>query len=487
LTATRAVVAENHEVGAVTSGRGSTMELTDTVVRATRPRADGTHGEGLNAQGGARLTATRVAVSATVNAGVLVLGAGTTAEFTDGVVRATVARADGAFGRGLEALDGARLAATRVLVAGCREIGVNAQGANTAVTLRDAIVRGTASDARGGHGHGIAALEGARVDAARVLVEDNHESAVVARGAGATVALADAVVRATRAGAAAQYGIGLAAFVGGRIAARRTLVSENNVIGAWAEGDGSALELTDVAVRETTPDRNGFFGRAVTVQAAAALAATRVLVTATTELGVTVIQPGATATLTDVLITDITPSARGFGAGAMAFGGARVTVERLAVARVRGAALAAAPFDHPTDGTLADAELSGRDVFVRNVQSSALRWNEPGALAAPPARLVAYGLHAGDGCALDLTRAVVADGGYGFFAAAGARLAMRTGVITGQLSAAGASNTGPDALVLDDVSVYRNASNAVLSAVELPSAAALPSPSPPPCLEATCP
>jgi hypothetical protein len=115
---------------------------------------------------------------------------------------------------------------------------------------------------------------------------------------------------------------------------------------------------------------------------------------------------------------------------------------------------------------------------VHGVRSSTIDIDTSGSTAVPTGRLVAYGLHVADHGALDLTRVVVANGGYGFFAAAGGALAVHTGVIAGQLDAFGASNTLPDALVLDGVARHGNAVNDVVRAPDLPAAASLPTPTP---------
>jgi hypothetical protein len=120
---------------------------------------------------------------------------------------------------------------------------------------------------------------------------------------------------------------------------------------------------------------------------------------------------------------------------------------------------------------------------VRGVRSSSIRFDER--TAEPTGRLVAYGLHVGGGCRLDLDRAVVADGGYGFFAAQGAALAVRTGVIAHQLDAAGAADVDADGLALDAVRMHLNAVDDVLRGIALPEAASLPTPTPV-CLDPSC-
>jgi hypothetical protein len=153
---------------------------------------------------------------------------------------------------------------------------------------------------------------------------------------------------------------------------------------------------------------------------------------------------------------------------------------------VYGVGLAAVPLGG-ADGEVVGARATARDLFLRDVRSSTIRFDASGHTAAPTGRLVAYGLHVADGSALDVRRAVLDGGGFGFFVAAGGRLALRTAVITRQLDAVGASNTAADALGLEDVVRRGNAGDdVVLRDLDLPGAASLPLPTPV-CSTARCP
>jgi hypothetical protein len=268
-------------------------------------------------------------------------------------------------------------------------------------------------------------------------------------------------------------------------ASARVLVADNRTLGAAAGDVGTVLALSDAIVSGTRPSAGDTFGRGLEANTGARLEARRVLVVDNHEAGVMFIGPVTTASLTDTIVAGVASSARGIGAGALVFGGAEVIVARLALTDVRGAALAALPIDDARNGHLANARVTGGDVFVRGVRSSTIRFDDSGTTLVPTGRLVAYGLHVGAACSLDLAHAVVAGGGFGFFAARGGALAVHTGLITGQLDACGASNTSPDAVVLEDVARSGNAVNDVLRDLDLPEAAALPTPTPV-CADAAC-
>jgi hypothetical protein len=272
---------------------------------------------------------------------------------------------------------------------------------------------------------------------------------------------------------------------GARVTVSRGLVVENQSLGVASTGAGSRVVISDSAVVATSPSVRGTFGRGLEANAGGALEATRVLVADAREVGVMASGPATTASLVDVLVARVVPSQRGFGAGAMAVGGARLDARRLALADVHGVGLAAIPLDDALNGRVGDARVAGTDVFVHRVRSSTIQFDDSGRTATPVGRLVAYGLHVGPGCALDASQTVLTAGGYGFFAASNSAFALRDGVVTGQLDSAGASNNGANMLVLDRVERHGNAVDDVLRQVDLPEAAALPTPTPV-CIADTC-
>jgi hypothetical protein len=426
-------LARRREVAAIANGAGTTLSLTDAIVRGTEPRAGGIAGHGLVAQAGARLDGTRTIVADNRDIGVLAVGAGTAVTLVDVVARSTQPRSDGSSGLGLTVHAGARLELRNALVADNRAIGVLGAGDRTTVALTDAVVRGTQPQPDGSFGDGIAISGGARLDAVRVLVAGNRE------------------------------------------------------FGVHATGAASVLTLTDSAVVATGANGRGNFGCAAEGSERATLSATRVLFADSREGGLLVFGGNTTATLTDVLITDVAPSARGFGTGAMAFDGARIALDRVALTGVHGVGIAAVPLADTLSDPNANSRIMGLDVFVRDVRSSTIRFNDGARTEATPWQLVAYGLHVGGGCLLDVARAVVAAGGFGFFAARDGALTVRTGVVAGQLDAFGASDTAPGALVLEGVAQHGNAVADVMRDVGLPEAAGLPRPTPPPCVDVACP
>jgi hypothetical protein len=151
-----------------------------------------------------------VVIAAARSRGAEATGAGTRVELRDVVV--TTPPADlAAEGWGIVAGNRAALVGTHVVIAGRRTAGAAVTGAGTTLVLADAVVRATQVHPSGGAGYGLQAARGARLEATRVLLADNHASGAIADGTGSTLALTDAVVRATLPRADGASGAGLKA------------------------------------------------------------------------------------------------------------------------------------------------------------------------------------------------------------------------------------------------------------------------------------
>ena len=119
----------------------------------------------------------------------------------------------------------------------------------------------------------------------------------------------------------------------------------------------------------------------------------------------------------------------------------------------------------------------GIDLFIRGVTPSPvmLTVDSLGHVHAGGAP-VAYGLHAGRGCSVTATQFVLANGGYGFANAHEGMLALRDGVVTGQLDAAGASEGS--GVLSDNVRYVDNARDTSVINTGLPEATSLEPPTP---------
>ncbi len=580
IDATRAVIRNNHTVGAEATGDGAVIHLEDVVVRDTATDGAGIGGIGVAVGGGGIASVTRVLAERNGNAEVAADGAGSRLTVSDSVLRATQPSVEGT-GYGAFASAGSVIEATRVIAEGNSLAAMSAEDDGTRLSVTDSILRGTLSPAPELVGAALLAWPGAIIDAHAVLAVDHRVGALAASGPGAVVRFSGGVVRGTRprdgaiVGAAALVNdsarieiatslladsvgagvlaegaaatvtdcivdatrrpastttatsaFGLLAHLDGRIDAVRTLVSgseaagvfvnggnatladcvvrgsgemsegrgaiiqigshfdarrsvfeENAGVGIFVHGLGAVATIEDTVIRGTHSLAPGAFGDGLTVQEGATTTVTRSLIDSSREHGVLVLLPGSTASLDDVLIRDVRPSARGFGIGLAAFGGGQVTATRLGLRSVSGAAIASVPYADARRGRFDGSSIDVTDLFVADVRSSTVQFDGSGSTPAPSGGIVAYGVHAGGQCRARVERAVIENGGYGFYNAEGT-LEMRHGVITGQLDGFGASKTGldPPSLVLEDIAHAMNANEWPTVNVTLPEAAALPPP-----------
>jgi len=264
--ASRTLVESNVGAGVVSREADTQVSLADVVVRETRPRPfDEGLGRGIVVVLGGRVSGTRILVERNREAGISIQDAGSTVVLTDAVVRDTQPRApDDSFGGGVSVQRGGRLEATRLFVARNHASGVSAWEA-TEVVLEDVAVHetsGRASD--GAFGSGVAIQDG-RLEARRLLIQGSRSVGLSAIGSESDATIADVVIRDTRPQESdLSYGYGISAQVGARVVGERVLVEDVVELGALASREAS-LELRDVVVanvaRSANPDRG--FGHGV--------------------------------------------------------------------------------------------------------------------------------------------------------------------------------------------------------------------------------
>jgi uncharacterized membrane protein (UPF0136 family) len=334
----RAVLERNRQGAVAAFDAGTTIRIADAVVRDTRSReSDRTFGRGLSAMEGARVEAVRTVLERNLDVGVFAQDAGTVVRLVDSIVRDTGGReVDRAGGRGSSVSVGARLELERVLLERNGQSGVVALDAGTVVRLVDVVVRDTRSDdGDGTGGRGLSVQEGARLEAERAVFERNREAGVYVSGAGTTVRLAGVVVRDTRSEESGDgFGRGLAVQQGAQVEAERALFERNREAAVAVAHAGTSLRLADAVVRDTqsrASDRGG--GRGLNVQDGAHVEAARALFERQREVGLFVGHLGSTVLLADTVVRDTLPAERlgNFGTGVSACLGGHVEFRRFLV------------------------------------------------------------------------------------------------------------------------------------------------------------
>ncbi len=352
-------------------GAGSAVVLDVALVRGTESsESSGLYGEGVFANEGGAITASRIAVVSNRHAGVAAFADGSTISLIDAVVLDTrVQTADSAFGRGVDMSGGAHLDATRLLVARNQEVGVIAVGYRTSAMLSDIVIRDTRPQQdEMTLGRGVDLQGASSLVAERMIAIDNFESPVSVDGADTMMTLTDAaLIGGDGERAAIARGIGVQ--VGASIVGTRVLVERAREIGVAVDMGAHAV-LTDVVVRNT--DARGAdlaFGHGITVQNGADLTAERVVVDGAHEAGLLSLA-GATVDARDTVVRTVTRSLcpcaeRVFGFGAAAIGDASLTLERFEIADVETCGLIVAS----TASGVAGASL---DLATGRVERSAI-------------------------------------------------------------------------------------------------------------------
>ncbi|MHB8879241.1 MAG: right-handed parallel beta-helix repeat-containing protein [Myxococcaceae bacterium] len=186
-----AFLENNHSAGvSVDASRATLLDVEIRGTAASHPAA-GEYGSGLQAINGAAVGLERVRIVGSELVGALLDGAGTVANGSDlQVLDSRCSSSDGTGGSGVAVQAGATLTLVRLALERNRSVALQVSDPGTQVTLEDAVLRDTASDAAGGRwGRGVHAQSGARLSVKRALLERNRDVGVFV--AGATAALED--------------------------------------------------------------------------------------------------------------------------------------------------------------------------------------------------------------------------------------------------------------------------------------------------------
>lgn len=300
------VVSGARNVGIFVDG-GARLVARGVVVRDTRSAiSDRRFGFGLDVEEAASVDAARVVIERNRRVGIYLSDAGTAVTVEDAVVRGTLPdESDGTFGDGVYASNGASLTATRFLVDGNRDLGIGTNDPGSRVTLRDVVVRDTLpQESDGAYGIGIDVALGAVLVGSRVLVERSHLIAVAVYDAGSSMTLEDSIVRDTLVRASdGLFGLGLAVESAATATMRRVALARNREAAVGVYDEGSTLMLEDVRVSDTLARASsGAFGIGVSVGLGASATGTRVRVERSRSAGILVDAPGSTLSLDDVVV-----------------------------------------------------------------------------------------------------------------------------------------------------------------------------------------
>lgn len=312
VTFTRAVFEDNAENGINVAEPGSKVSITDGVIRGTRARADGAMGRAVSLRNQGQLDLTRVLIEQNHEAAVLA-GTSSTLHLTDVLVRDTqssIGLGDG--GDGLVVEDSATATLNRVAFVRNRALGiaVRSRGQLTATHL---LVLDTAVDAAGGiDGAGLDLRENAQITVENAFIGRSHSAALGASGC--TVTLRNTELKSITRSTADDASSGLQVKGGASVTVERVRVSQSERVGVLVDG-ASGLLGSDLAIMNTQASSpSGSGGSGLVAQGGSVVDLTRVSLTGNRTAGLEVLD--ATVTLADLTISDITSDVPGiFGRG----------------------------------------------------------------------------------------------------------------------------------------------------------------------------
>ncbi len=293
-------------------------------------------GAAIVATDGARLVVERVRIEDTAPIGIHLVGASATLRDVS-IADIEDDSAERALGNGIRAED-AQLDLERVAVEHTTIVGVRVSGTSM-LTARDLYVAHVAPDPEAG-GQGIVALDGARLDLTRVVVED---VSVVAVGLfGGVHRLTDVEIAHIDRAVSASPGFAVYARQSASLIARR-VVAEDGVGTAFYAQEASHLDLEDVVVRDFAPTLDDAFnGGAIVIGVESQAELRRIDLERCAMAGLSIQGENVDVEAEDVTIRDtLSPQLEDIDARAInVFAGAHVTLRRIEIEGYREVGLA---------------------------------------------------------------------------------------------------------------------------------------------------
>lgn len=259
LTLHDAILWKNRDVAVYAQGQDGLVELTDTAIVQTKPRADGHGGHGVNVLDGARAVLQQVRVVGSTEVGVLVHGTAAQATVQGLTIAATLARSDGKYGRGLQISAGGHAILTgEIRSVAHADAGVVIDGAGSQLT--SAPDQPTTLRSLGNGGRGLAIQAGGRLQVSQVQAWQDVGAGLYLSGVGAqaTVGMLLALQTDGR-GVEVRAGATLAIQAGAVLASSRE-------IALMVSGPGTLATATGLRIVQTAPAKDHLLGHGVQVQ-----------------------------------------------------------------------------------------------------------------------------------------------------------------------------------------------------------------------------
>jgi hypothetical protein len=303
----------NRDAGTMVSGTNAELILEDVLIADTLPiQQTGAHGNGIWAESGAVVTATRVLLDSNSNAGIMALSSGTTVDLTDVIVRNTVDDApDHAThpgdGEGLWAEQGASITLTNGLLEANHGTGAMARSVGTTLTLSGSVVLENKSRVYDGQrGYCLDVSDGARGVVTGGLFSRCQGIGIFSTGGGSTLDLQDVTVENTQSEESSRgNGVGMWIDDAAAVTLARGRFEGNRTVGIYIMGSQTTADLEDIMVGLTLPEEVGnVLGRGMEIDTGAEVTVTRGWFYHNRDAGIVVGGAGSLLDATELKITD---------------------------------------------------------------------------------------------------------------------------------------------------------------------------------------
>jgi hypothetical protein len=257
LSLTGATLRNNHDAGLFAQGIGTTVEARGLLVEGTQPQAsDQTWGRGVIVQQGASLSLTGATLRNNCDVGLLASDAGTTVVATGLLVEETKPQAsDQTSGWGIGAQDGASLTLSGAVLRSNRDVGLIAYGVGTSVDATGLLIEGTQPKAFDeSAGRGVEVSDGASLTLADTILRSNRDVGLFAYGVGTSVDATGLLIEGTRPQVQdAKFGWGVGLQRGATLRLSEAVIRKSHDIGVSANGETTRLELSAFFIDQTRP------------------------------------------------------------------------------------------------------------------------------------------------------------------------------------------------------------------------------------------
>ncbi|MBW1807562.1 MAG: right-handed parallel beta-helix repeat-containing protein [Deltaproteobacteria bacterium] len=305
LSLTRGRVSRNRTTGIHSIAAGTTLILEDVEISGTLSQeADGYYGFGLTAIDGAQLSLTRGLLDGNTGTGIQLASNGQNIVLTDVTVRNTqVIDQDGTFGIGLQVSLGSNVTLTRGLFDTNHHSGILAENSGTSLVLEDLTIQNTEGDSTGSGGDGLWIQQAADVTLTRALFDNNRDVGIMVRS-GSNLDAADITVQNTRSQASdGAFGRGLEVSHQGQLTLKRGLFDNNRELGVLIGNQGSQADISDLTILNTqSTELSGQAGRGLEVNTGAQLSLTRAYLDSNHAAGIFIASPETLVELSDISV-----------------------------------------------------------------------------------------------------------------------------------------------------------------------------------------